>query len=746
MKTSNRAAPGGAAGRPEFTALATAVGLALAVPVLADNAGDDRSVDEVVVEGELRQQKLSSGKFTSPLLDTPKSVTIIPQALIAEQNATSLVEALKNVPGVTFNAGEGGAPQGDNLKIRGFDAGADVFIDGVRDAGSQARDIFALEQVEVVKGPSSIYAGRGSSGGAVNLVSKTAEEEDFFRSNIGGGTDGYWRATVDANYAFSDTVALRLNALKHEGDVPGRDEVYYDHTGVAPSLAIGLGTPTRVDLDYYYYRTDDMPDYSIPYGRNADNTAAAGPPVDVDRENFYGLLNRDFQETGADIATVAFSHDFNGTVTLTNTTRYGESFNDYIVTNPDDGRANVPNGVVLRNTKSRNSDTTTAANNTNVDIRFDTGAIRHSMAVGAEFSREEMYNRNYAVEILYSGNAVTDTANSCSVPGVVGAPSNYNCTTLADPNPHDPWTGTIGPATSATDAKTDTASVYVLDTLTFSDRWSLNFGLRYDDYSTRQLSGEIAAPEENRNDSDFLNYQAGVVYKPRPNGSVYLSAGTSSNPSGNTLGDGTENIAANNADLEPERIRSIELGTKWELFDEKLSLTSALFTMDKDNARVAVEPGRGGRQETVGEQRVNGLELGVTGALTERLQLAVSYTFLDSEIVDDGPVGEDDGNVFPNTPRHSASLWTTYQLTGAVEIGAGAIYVDQRYGNTANTVWAPSYTTYDLMAAYEFSERFDVQLNVRNLSDEVYYTRPYSNHYAALGPARSAVLSANFAF
>ncbi len=731
----------------KLSVVAAAVAMVVAAPAIA--AGEqtsDESLDEVVVEGELLRRDARGEKFTAPLLDTPKSVTIVPARLIEEQNATNLVEALRNVPGVTFNAGEGGAPQGDNLKIRGFDAGADVFIDGVRDAGSQVRDIFSLEQVEVVKGPSSVYAGRGSSGGAVNLVSKTAQQNDFLRSNIGGGTDNYRRALIDANYAFSDTVALRLNALTHQGDVPGRDEVYFDHTGVAPSLALGLGTPTRVDVDYYYYRTDDMPDYSIPYGRNADNTAAEGAPVDVDRENFYGLLNRDFQDTGADIGTVVFAHDFNDAITLTNTTRYGKTFNDYIVTNPDDGRANVPNGVVLRNTKSRNSDTTTRANNTNLDLRFETGRIGHSLALGAEFSSEEMYNRNYAVEILYNGNAVTEPANSCSVPGVVGAPSNYNCTTLDNPNPHDPWTGTIEPASSATRAETDSASAYALDTMSLNERWSLNLGLRYDDYSTRQLSGEIDAPVEDRNDSDFVNYQAGVVYKPRPNGSIYLSAGTSSNPSGNTLGDGTENIAASNADLEPERIESIELGTKWDLLNGRLSLTSAVFSMYKTNARVAVEPGRGGRQETVGEQQVDGLEVGVSGALTDNWQISASYTFLDSEIADDGPVNEDDGNVFPNTPRNSASLWTTYDITGAFEMGIGAIYVGERYGNTGNTVWVPSYTTVDLMAAYEFSERFNLQLNLRNVGDEVYYTRPYSNHYAALGPARSAVLAANFEF
>src|SRR5690606_9231911 len=284
--------------------LAAAVGLALcstSVHAQSPAPDDDARMETLIVEGRAHEAEPRSGKFTAPLLDTPKSVTVVPASLIDARGATSLVDALRSVPGITFNAGEGGAPAGDNLKIRGFDAGADVFVDGVRDAGSQTRDVFALEQVEVVKGPGSAYTGRGAASGSVNLVTKKPRDEAFLVARVGAGTDAYARAALDGNWTFGDAAAFRLNVMGHEGDVPGRDEVFFSHRGAAPSLAFGLGKPTRIALDYYYYRTDDMPDYSIPYGRNAENTAAFGPPLDVDRENFYGLLNRDFQKTGADI-------------------------------------------------------------------------------------------------------------------------------------------------------------------------------------------------------------------------------------------------------------------------------------------------------------------------------------------------------------------------------------------------------------------------------------------------------------
>lgn len=732
--------------------LAGAVSLALASAAAAQAPAGTRStepagaLETIVVEGRLRDTETQSSKFTAPLLDTPKSVTVVPAELLEERAATSLVEALKSVPGVTFNAGEGGQPAGDNLKIRGFDAGADVFVDGVRDAGSQTRDIFALEQVEVVKGPGSAFTGRGSTGGSVNLVTKKPMLDTFASTRLGAGTDAYKRAALDLNRHFADSGAFRLNLLGQDGDVPGRDEVFLSHRGVAGSLAFGLGTPTRIGLDYYYYRTDDMPDYSLPYGRNAENTAPAGPPVDVDRENFYGLLDRDFQETGADIGTVEIEHEFGPRLSLRNTMRYGESSNDYIVTNPDDGRGNVPNGFVVRNSKSRNSETTTRANLTDVFGEAETGAVKHRFAAGIELGTEKMYNRNYSVESPFNGNAVTDYANSCSAPGAVGAASAYNCTTLASPNPHDPWTGAIAPSDNATFAETDTRSIYAFDTLSFGERWSLNLGLRYDDYETKQRSGAIDAPTLLENSASFVNHQIGLVYKPAANGSVYVSSGTSSNPSGNTLGDGTENLASGNADLEPERSRTYELGTKWDLVDGRLSFTSALFRTEKNNARVALEPGRRAPQETIGEQRVNGFEVGISGDVTTDWRITASYTFLDSTIVDDGPIATNEGNVFPNTPRNSASLWTTYAIAPTFTIGAGATYVDRRFGNTANTIWVPSYVTYDVMATYELGKRTRLQLNVQNLTDEAYFVRPYRAHYAAIGSARAAILTVSLDF
>jgi catecholate siderophore receptor len=725
---------------PRPLLLASAIGLALtATAALGAERGPN---PDVVVTGRATPLESASSKFTAPLLDTPKSVTVISQALIAETGSTSLVDALRTVPGITFNAGEGGQPAGDNLKIRGFDAGSDVFIDGVRDAGSQTRDVFALEQIEVVKGPSSAFSGRGSTGGSVNLVSKKPRTEQFLDTQVGAGTDGYGRVAIDANLPFGDSAAFRLNALRQDADVPGRDAVSTSHWGLAPSLAFGIGEATRVNVDWYRYATDDIPDYSIPYARNPANTAPQGEPVAVDRTNFYGLLARDFHRTSADVRTLSVGHDFGNGLTLTNTTRYGRTTNDYIVTNPDDGRGNIVNGFLYRSAKSRDSVSTTAANQTNVSGEARFGGLAHSFSFGMEASREEMTNQPYVVASAFNGNAVTAFASSCSAPGAVAA-SGYNCTTLANPDPNDPWVGTITRSPNLTATTADTRSAYGFDTLTFNPRWSLNLGARWDDYDTVQNGFASGVPQRLRNQADFWNYQAGVVFKPVSNGSIYLANGTSSSPSGNTLGDGTENLAANNADLEPERDRTLELGTKWSLGNRRLVVSSAIFRMETANARAATASGL---LQNIGDEKVDGFEVGLSGNVTSKWQLFGSYSFLDSEIVDDGPLAANDGHEFPNTPRNSVSLWTSYTISPKVTVGGGATYVDERFGNVANTVSIPDYWRYDAMASFAVGERVSMQVNLNNLTDTVYFVRPYQNHYAALGPARSAVVSATLKF
>ncbi len=753
------------------TALLSALMLTLPAAASAADAAVENAAETVLptvqveatpVKPAYKTESSASSKFTAPLLDTPKTVTIIPAEVIQQTAAATLAEALRATPGITMGSGEGGNPIGDNIYIRGFMSQSDTFIDGVRDTGSQSREVFNLEQVEVNKGPSSAYGGRGSAGGSVNLISKAPKLEEFTRGSLGVGTDDYKRGTLDINRTLDDTTAIRVNAMAYASDVAGRDAVNMSRWGIAPSIGFGLGTDTTVLLSYYHMQSDDLPDSGIPFNNpfsSGSNVAknGDGQPVSVDRNTFYGLANRDFHKTEADIATLDVKHTFGSGMTLRNVARYGKTSNDYVWTQPDDSKGNVVlYGNVWRRANSRFTETETATNQTSIDGKFELGDIKHSYVLGLELSREETNRGSYVfspgTNNLLTGNTTCATA---------GAATGYNCTSLSNPNYNDPWVYSRSISPARTNVVTDTKSLYGFDTAELSERWSVNGGLRFDDYTSKlhtpaYVSGSTTtAAVSARNHSSFWNYQAGVVYKPAPQGSVYASYGTASTPPGNDGGDGLDGLTTAVQNLDPQESRNIELGVKWELFDRALQVAAAVFDTDMKNARVTSADGT---SKNVGRKRVKGYELSASGNLTRNWQVFAGYTHLDARVVDNGYVNVGttaapvyvaspyNGNQFPTTPEDSFSLWNTYQLAPGVTIGAGANYVSKVYANVNNTKWVPSYWRYDAMASYVVNKHTTLQLNIQNLTDEVYYNAVSSPHYANIAPGRSATLTANFTY
>ncbi|MDD1146765.1 TonB-dependent siderophore receptor [Pseudomonas sp. TNT2022 ID357] len=708
-------------------------------------AGKAIALDATSITGEAQEQTSykvdtsSSKKYTAPLRETPKSVTVIPQQVMRDTAATSLVDALRTTPGITFGAGEGGNPAGDRPIIRGFNAESDVFIDGMRDPASQSREIFNVESIEVSKGPGSAFTGAGSTGGSLNLVSKTAKLGNSYNGGFTWGSDQTKRTTLDLNQQMTDSSAFRLNLMKHEANVAGRDAVEVSRWGVAPSFAFGLGTDTRVTVGYYHLNTDDIPDYGIPLTNSGTRRSKynVDKPVSVNRDNFYGLTGRDYRKTSEDSGTIKIEHDLNDNLTLSNSFRLSRSTLDYIVTNPDDSRGNVANGTVYRSPKSRNSTSKGWTNQTDLSAKFDTGFIEHSLVTGIEFSYVDTHNRAYDVTSAVNGS----TCNAALI-------ANGDCTSLNNPTPGAGWNGTIKDSAAYTDTDTKTAAAYVFDTLKFNEQWSLNLGLRFDDYQTRSSGFATRAPAgefARENNSQLWNYQVGVVYKPLPNGSVYAAYSTSSNPAGETSGNGGLDLAANNSSLDPEKNRNYEVGTKWDFFDDDLSLTAALFRTEKTNARIN-DPDGGATQVLDGEQRVNGLELTYSGKLTRNWKVYGGYTYMESEVVKT-TLAVDEGNHTPSTPRNNFTLWSTYDLIPErLTVGAGATFVDSQFGNIANSVEIPSYWRYDAMASYKLTKNVDLQLNVQNLTDKRYFDQVFQTHYAHVAAGRTALMSANFHF
>ncbi|MDX3894136.1 TonB-dependent siderophore receptor [Pusillimonas sp.] len=745
--------------RPTPTLLGSSLALALATPHLvfaqanpqtsAGSGGTQRPamLSPVTVTGvddrPYMAPEASQSKFTAPLVDTPKSVQVIPRAVIQDSAATSLEDVLRNSPGITFGAGEGGQPLADRPFIRGSSSGGSIYVDGIRDPGGQTREIFNLEGVEVVRGADSAYGGRGSGGGSINLVSKRARLGSFTEGSLGYGSDGYRRATMDGNWQFNDRSAFRLNVLGAKGNVAGRNQVDYEKLGIAPSLSLGLGTPTRLTFSFYHLNTDDMPDYGVPTARKAPELAAGDTGIlDVDRDTFYGLYDRDFRKTRADIGTIEIEHDLSERLTLRNAIRYGETVNDYVVTNPGDGTVlmNPADGRywLQRGTKSRWQKSTMLTNVTELNGQADTGQLKHRFNFGIELSRETIRNASY--------NIATTSGRAC--PAVFGA-GEMDCTPYLSPDPSDPWSGSVERAPLSLDAHSSTQAVYLFDTMDVSEAFQVNAGLRYDRYRISGSQSGRGGSVEGSSRWNTFNYQLGLVYKPAPNGSVYVSYATASTPPTVSGGD-QEGIVQDMSELKPEKSSTIELGTKWNVLDERLGLTAALFQTDRKDAQIEIEPDV---FEQAGKTRVRGLELGIAGQITPKWGVYGGYTYMDSELLRGAYSGVNEGDPLANTPKHSFSLWTTYKLMPALTVGAGAYYVGKRFGGNqggagggANAVYMPSYWRFDAMAAYQLNKNLALQLNALNIGDKKYYSRTNGVHHADFGPGRQVILSANLRY
>lgn len=753
---------------PAYLAL-SCVGFA-AAPALAQDAEGDTAArslggvtvsDTAIEETPYRVNKADSPKYTAPLLDTPKTVIVVPSQVIRESGSTTFVEALRTVPGITFGAGEGGNPQGDRPFIRGFDAQGSTYIDGVRSVGGQSREIFAIEQIEVVKGSDSTMGGRGSAGGSLNLVSKMPHLGTDARADLSYGTDDYKRATIDANYQLGDMAAIRINGMWHDADVAKRDVVTYNRWGISPSVALGLGTSTRAFINYYHMQSDDIPDPGIPFERTAAQVTSASllkiEPADVKRSTFYGLANRDFRKTNTDELLMRAEHDLSDTIRLRATGKYANVKQAYIITQPDDSQGNVQNGLVWRRANTRWSDVDSMVGQLDLSGKFMTGGIEHSFATGFEASWEQSKRGTFNVNTNVTTATATSGANGrCGTLNIAA----YNCTSLTNPNPYDPWqnvqtNGTVVPVVkSAISGKTEatTYALYAADTVTVTDFLLLNLGLRYDWFDTTATTiSTTTAPVVLSNKEHFLNYQAGVVLKPMSNGSVYVSIAKSSTPAGSLIGEGQEGnalTALTTLDLKAEVTKSYEIGTKWSFFDDAFGLNLALFKTDTDNARIT----NGADVVFQGKRNIKGVEVGFNGKPLPFWSVFGGYTYMDSKIVDGGytQVGTvitpsiNNGKPFPNTPKHSFTAWSTFDIAERFQIGGGAIYNSKQYGGYGASTYGtitrsiPSYWRFDATASATITDNIEVRVNVQNLANKKYYDKTYSTHFATIAPGRSA--------
>ncbi len=717
-------------------------------------------MDEVIVEADSQVynvQRLQSPKYTEPLRDIPQTITVIPKAVIQERGAFTLSDVLRNTPGISMQAGEGvsGAGTGDNLTIRGFNSRSDFFIDNMRDLGGYSRDPFNLEQVEVAKGPASTTTGRGTTGGSINLVTKMAGLDPYNLSNFTYGSDNLYRGTIDVNEPLGEHAAFRLNGLYHHNDVPGRDNVTNERYGVAASLGLGLGTDTRVFLNYQRFEENNVPDFGIPWipangtfvGPAASLNGQGNRIPQVSYDSFYGRRKYDFQKNQVDIITLIVEHDFSKSLRFRNTTRYERVHADGRVTAPR-FRDTLPAGgnqyttILVREEQRRRMTNEYFANQSLLMADFDTGVLEHSLVFGLEFYWERQ------LTALRAGNTNTTDLYDPSVTGPLVGPTNVNRdTTVFGISPTD--------LPGAAEAHLDTISIFLFDTVKFGKHWEIAGGVRYDHMDAEQrghfytgvndIFGGSSQVVSNRD--DLFSFKGALVYKPVEYGSIYFGYGMSYNPTiDGGISGGLGLTAQGNQSIQglnPELTNSYEIGTKWDLFKERLSLTASLFRSEKTNARTTTA----GVTSLSGDQIVEGVELGLAGQITKNWQVFAGYAHLASE-VRYSAVPAEIGQSLANVPEHTFNLWTTYNIIPSrLQVGFGAQYMGAVIGNPANPGRVvPDYWTMDAMVSYQFTPNFGLRLNVYNLADWRYIQTSSSTGHVIPGPGRSIALTASVKF
>jgi len=522
---------------------------------------------------------------------------------------------------------------------------------------------------------------------------------------------------VDANQPLGDGMSLRLNAMWTDASVPGRDVVKGRRWGVAPSVAFGVGSPTTLTVSHMHLEQHNVPEYGIPWvpqNSNPQLSAFSNGQPPVDQANYYGLVNRDYENTSTDVATVEIDHRLGDAVTLRNLTRYGRNDRDSVITTPRFASVETSTAIT-RQLQSRDMVDTILTNQTSAVARLGEGVVRHAISAGLEFAQE--------------------TSENFARSGPTAVPAD-----LFDPNPFDPYDGPIVRTGASTDGVADSVAAYAFDTVSIGRHVDVSGGARWDrfDVGTGSVAvGGVMTPFD-RTDH-FLSWRAGAVYKPRSEGSIYAGYATSANPSAEGLA-----LSAATVTLDPEHSRSVEIGTKWDLGRGRLSATAAVFRTEKTNARTpGINPGD---PPTVlaGEQVVHGTEFGVSGRLTRAWTMFGGYAFMDSTIAASNTPAETD-NALALTPKHTLSLWSTYELPWHMSLGGGAQYMDAVFRNATNTARVPSYWLFNTLASYRVNQHMTLRLNAQNLFDERYVDRVGGGHYIP-GPGRQLVFGSDFHF
>jgi catecholate siderophore receptor len=672
-----------------------------------------------------KADRLASPKFSEPIANTPKSVTVLTKELLDDKDATGLKEVARTTAGVTLGTGEGGNAFGDRFFIRGFDARNDVFLDGIRDPAVSVRENFFTEQIEILKGPSSTIDGRGTTGGALNIVTKQATDKNFYDSETTIAGDGTRRVTLDVNQIVNPTLAIRIDGMWQNANVSGRDDTYDDRGGGLIAAKWKPNDSFTVAANYVHTNLWSLPDFGVPYNNLLEAPVTS---LGVPSNTYYGFTDRDFQKVQQDFGTVDSQYVLNDFITLDNKVRDERSILNYVGTIPEQGTcngtastlagSNPANWTVCLNPLSRYQVTTVLADQSAATIKFDTGPVQHTVVTGAEVSQEKTSIDSYS--------GLTSEA--------VGTPfagSSVGPVSVLDP-PNDLPFGTPTLTGAPTIIPVDTRSGYMLETADYRDFILLNAGVRFDQYNigAKKSGAEISAS------SGMWNYNLGAVFKPIPITSLYWAYGTSSEPVGAEIDGTSTNYGGLNPTsplaqiFSPIESRAQEVGNKWELFDGHLLATSALFRTDVSNARELIGSSTSGTITAGAAYHVQGIDLGAQGNITDRWSVYTGLVLMKTR-VDHSAMPSNIGLPLAFIADQSFNVLSKYKLTDNFEIGGQATFRSKIYGGTLlaadqGTV-LPSYWRFDAFLDGKVYKNWKWKLFANNIFNKLYYDAFYQS-------------------
>lgn len=706
--------------------------------------------------------ELSSHKLTESVLNTPKTETILTHEALEDKDATTLRDVLRSTAGVTLGSGEGGNAFGDRFFIRGFDARNDVFVDGVRDPGVGIRENFDDEQIEILRGPSSSFAGRGTTGGALNIVTKEAQPDTYYHfEGEGGFNDERRRGAADYNRALSRTTDIRLNGLVQYANVAGRDYATDNRWGAAGNLAFHPNDKLSATFNFSHTYLWGLPDFGVPYNQ-VERTPVT--QHDVRRTVYYGATNRDFTKSAQDLGTADVEYRVNDRITLSNKFRGSDSLLNYIGTIPENPSCtgataiycSTPthySGYVQLNAQSRYEPVGVENDQPEATFRFDTGKVHHAAVAGAEFSSERIGIQGYSgltselttgpVVVTSSGAPIVSVTNPVNIIlgsapiKLAGNPLRYNVATKA---------------------------TYLVDTANFHDVVLLNGGIRYDNYHIH------AANDSSSRDatSNIPSYNAGLTLKPTRISSVYFAFASAAEPVGDEL-DATSSsyggfAATQNATqiFGPQTSKSYELGTKWEVLDRHLLLSGALFNTDVNNARETVPNGFPGYTSGTivpnAAYRVRGVDLEAAGKIRSQWSVLGGLVIMDPKVTK-SIVPTNVGLQLANIAPQSFNFLTKYQVTHRLELGGQSVFASQikggsllaangsvAYPGTPNPTLLPSYWRFDFFVESQLNRFTTLKVQAQNVFDRKYYDSFYQSAqpFIAIGPGRAVYVNLVF--